>query len=156
MPTYRPLDEDEQRTWGAFAALLDLLPSALDGELHEAGLTLFSYGLLAALAEAPDRTLRMSELADQVRSSPSRLSHMVRRLEDKAWVERSPASEDGRGNLARLTDAGLTTVRRATGRHLAAVRSLVLDPLDARQRDQLHDLSCRLLQQFGVDVPECG
>lgn len=98
----------------------------------------------------------MSELADRVHSSPSRLSHMVRRLEDKGWVERSPTREDGRGNLARLTDSGLRTVRRATTRHVAAVRSLVLDRLDPRQREQLHALSCRLLEQFDVDVPGCG
>lgn len=149
------LSGDERRTWGAFAALLDLMSSALDAGLHERGLNLFSYAVLAALADQPDRTLRMSELAAVTHASASRLSHMVRRLEDKGWVERSPAQSDGRGNLAHLTDEGLETVRRATPDHVAAVRALVLDPLDEAGREQLHALSCRLVQQFEVSLPEC-
>ncbi|HEX8970641.1 MarR family winged helix-turn-helix transcriptional regulator [Oryzihumus sp.] len=150
-----PLSEDEQRTWGAFSALLDLMSSALDAGLHERGLNLFSYAVLSALADQPDRTLRMSELAALTHASASRLSHMVRRLEDKGWVERSPAHADGRGNLAHLTDQGLQTVRLATPDHVTAVRTLVFDPLDGAGREQLHALSCRLVQQFGVSLPAC-
>lgn len=151
-----PLSEAEQRTWGAFAALLDLMSSALDAALHEHGLNLYSFAVLAALADAPGQTLRMSELAARVNSSPSRLSHMVRRLQDKGWVERSPASEDARGHLARLTGAGRRAVRDASPSHAAAVRSLVLVQLDQEQQEALHRLSCRLLEQFDVTLPGCG
>ena len=72
----RWLDEDEQRTWRSFLATSELLYAALDRQLQrDAGITHASYIVLAMLSEAPDRALRMSDLAVRANSSPSRLSH---------------------------------------------------------------------------------
>ena len=68
------------------------------------------------LSEAPDRTLRMSQLAEQTTSSASRLSHAVARLEEKGWVRRDKHPTDRRGSLAVLTDDGWQAVRRGRAR----------------------------------------
>ena len=80
------------------------------------------------LSEAPDRTLRMSQLAEQTTSSASRLSHAVARLEEKGWVRRDKHPTDRRGSLAVLTDDGWQAVRAAAPGHVAAVRAGALRP----------------------------
>src|SRR3981081_3198570 len=89
MAQVRWLQPDEQRTWRAFLAASHQLWDQLDRELqHEAGLPMAYYQVLAMLSEAPNRTLRMSDLAEQTWSSRSRLSHAVDRLEERGWVRR--------------------------------------------------------------------
>jgi len=100
-------DEDLQ-TWASLATVLEWLPGALDAQLQrDAELTHFEYGILFALADAGDRTLRMSVLAGYANSSLSRLSRAVARLEAKGWVRREPDATDGRYTLATLTELGL-------------------------------------------------
>ncbi len=75
---------DDLETWAALATVLEWLPPALDAQLQrDAGLTHFAYGILFALADAPDRTLRMSVLASYANSSLTRLSRTTSRLENK-------------------------------------------------------------------------
>ena len=125
------LDDDEQRAWRRTAAVMTLLPAALDAQLQrDAGLTQFSYLTLAMLSETPDRTLPMSALAATVNSSLSRLSHVVARLEQQGWVTREPSPESGRVTVARLTDAGMEKVRETAPGHAAEVRRLIFDALD--------------------------
>ena len=84
--------------------MVELLPGVLDAQLRrDAGLTHFEYFVLAMLSEAPDRTLRMTALAQRTNATLPRLSHVVRRLEDRGLVERLPVPEDGRATNARLT-----------------------------------------------------
>src|ERR1700712_3381591 len=91
------LDDDEQRAWRQMAAVMTLLPAALDAQLQrEAGLTQFSYLTMAMLSETPGRSVPMSTLAALVSSSLSRLSHVVSRLEAQGWVVREPSPESGR------------------------------------------------------------
>ncbi len=72
---------DDLETWAALATVLEWLPAALDSQLQrDADLTHFEYGVLFALANAPDRTLRMSVLAGYANSSLSRLSRAASRL----------------------------------------------------------------------------
>src|SRR4051794_4568835 len=95
----------------------------LDGELQrDAGLPLAYYQALAMLSEAPDRTLRMSALAQQTWSSRSRLSHAVDRLEEKGWVRRLTCPGDRRGAYAQLTDAGYAVLNAAAPAHVESVR----------------------------------
>ncbi len=139
------LSDDDLRAWSSLATVLEWLPAALDAQLqHDAGLTHFEYGVLYALADADDRTLRMSTLAGYSNSSLSRLSRAVARLEAKDWVRRQPDPADGRYTLATLTDAGQQTVDRAGPGHDALVRRLVLDPLTQAQVRQLGDISRRI------------
>ena len=80
------------------------------------------YEMLVKLSEAPERTLRMSELATELDSSQSRLSHAVARLEERGWVQRAPCATDRRGQLGVLTDEGFAALAAAAPGHVEAVR----------------------------------
>jgi DNA-binding MarR family transcriptional regulator len=124
----RWLSESEQRAWRAFLQASAQLIQELDSELqHEAGLPLAYYQTLAMLSEAPDRTLRMSELAVRTWSSRSRLSHAVDRLEERGWVRRMSCPSDRRGSFAQLTDEGYAVLVAAAPSHVASVRRHVFD-----------------------------
>ena len=130
----RWLDDEQQRTWRAWLTVSELLPRALDTQLQrDAGITHAAYVVLAMLSESPSRSRRMSDLARRANQSQSRLSHTVARLEDRGWVRRERAADDGRGNLAVLTDAGWDVVRSAAPGHVDAVREAMFDPLTAEQ-----------------------
>jgi DNA-binding MarR family transcriptional regulator len=140
-----PLTADELDTWSALATLLEWLPAALDAQLQrDSGLSHFEYGILFALAEADERTLRMSELAGYANSTLSRLSRAVARLEAKGWVSRAPDPRDGRITLATLTDEGTDAARAAAPGHTALVRRLVFDALTPPQATQLRIMSRRI------------
>src|SRR5580658_2966785 len=94
MAETRWLDRDEQRTWRTFMVATRLLFEQFDRELQrETAIGASTYEVLVRLSEAPERSLRMSELADRSQSSRSRLSHAVARLEEQGWVcrERCPS-----------------------------------------------------------------
>jgi DNA-binding MarR family transcriptional regulator len=153
----RWLSDEQQRAWRRFAAVFTLLPAALDAQLQrDAGLTHFGYWVLAMLSEAPDRSLRMSELAARSNSSQSRLSHVVNRLESQGWVRRERSAEDARGNVAILTEAGWDKVVATAPGHVETVQSLVFDGLSDNQLRQLDSISRILLERIdpdGVSVP---
>ncbi len=125
------LDEDERATWLSLLRVMSRLPPLLDSQLERAsGLNLFEYTNLAMLSEEPDGTLRMSRLASVTNASPSKLSHAARHLEARGFLVREPDPDDGRCIRAFLTGAGHVQVVQAAPGHVAAVRELVLDPLD--------------------------
>ena len=100
MAQTRWLTDDEQHTWRAFLEATRRLDEQLDRELqHNAGIPLAYYTILVILSEAPDRTLRMSDLAQATWSSRSRLSHAVDRLEEKGWIIRRSCPSDKRGSF---------------------------------------------------------
>lgn len=143
------LAADDLETWSALATVLEWLPAALDAQLqHDAALTHFEYGVLYALARAPEGRLRMSVLAGYANSSLSRLSRAASRLEGRGWLERAPDPADGRYTLAILTDAGARKVEEATPGHVATVHRLVLDPLTQAQARQLREISGRILRSI--------
>lgn len=134
----RWLTGTEQATWRHLLCFIARLAESLDRQLQtEAGMPHAYYQVLAMLSEAPDRTLRMSELARAALSSPSRLSHAVARLEEKGWVRRDPHPSDRRGALAVLTDEGYAALVAAAPGHVAAVRSAIFDRLDRRDLAEL-------------------
>lgn len=146
----RWLDDDEQQTWRSFLATSELLYGALDRQLQrDAGITHASYIVLAVLSEAPDRSLRMSDLAIRANSSPSRLSHAIARLEARGWVRREPAPKDGRGTVAVLTDAGLEMLVESAPGHVTAVREHLFDQLTPEQVRALGDICAIVLD--GLD-----
>jgi DNA-binding MarR family transcriptional regulator len=146
------LDHDEQRAWRGFLAMTALLPGALDQQLQrDSEMGHSSYIVLAMLSEAPDRALRMSELAARVNSSPSRLSHTVTRLEQRGWVRRERSPDDGRGSIARLTDDGWDVVEATAPGHVAAVRRFVFDALSCEQVRQLEDIASTVLATLDPD-----
>jgi len=152
MATTRWLDDDEQRAWRAYLGMATLLPAALDQQLQrEAEISQSSYIVLAMLSEAPDRALRMSELAARANSSPSRLSHTIARLEDRGWVRREKTPHDGRGNVAILTDAGFQLLTELAPGHVAEVRRLVFDALAPEQVAQLEAIAEIVLARVDPD-----
>lgn len=146
------LDEVERAAWLRLVAVVELLPSVLDAQLRaDAGLTHFEYFVLAMLSEAPERTLRMSTLAQRTNATLPRLSHVARRLEERGIIERFPCPEDGRATNARLTTAGWDAVTAAAPGHVNTVRRNVLDPLTRQQLDQLRDVADALLARLDPD-----
>ncbi len=122
-----------------------LLPGRLESPLqHYAGLTLFEYLTLSHISEAPERRLRMSELAYLANGSLSRLSNVVKRFEQRGWVERTPDPGDGRYTLAVLTDDGYDVVVAAAPTHVRSVRELVLDPLTSEDQQALARIAAKL------------
>ncbi|MER7893458.1 MarR family transcriptional regulator [Micromonospora sp. NPDC094482] len=145
----RWLDQDEQRTWRAFLAASRGLMDALDRELQrDAGMPHAYYEILVRLSEAPERALRMSELADATGSSRSRLSHAVARLESAGWVRREECPTDRRGQVAHLTDAGFATLAAAAPGHVEGVRRHLFDALTPAQVDQLRLISESLVEHL--------
>ena len=141
------LTGEDLETWAGLATVLEWLPAALDAQLQQsAGLSHFEYGVLYALAQAPDRTLRMSVLAGYAHSSLSRLSRAALRLEKRGWLRRKPDPTDGRYTLAILTARGAKKVEQATPSHEATVQELVLGPLTQAQQRQLQEISRRIMQ----------
>jgi DNA-binding MarR family transcriptional regulator len=135
------LTDDEQATWRALVAVDQLLFQRLDQQLQrDAAIPHAYYVVLVSLSEAPERTLRMSELADRTGWSRSRLSHAIARLEDDGWIRRGRCPTDGRGTIATLTGRGFEALGLAAPGHVAEVRRLVFDRLDEPQRRQLHDI----------------
>src|SRR3954447_6016323 len=132
------LTEDERAAWLRLIAVVELLPGILDAQLRaDAGLTHFEYFVLAMLSEAPERTLRMTSLAQRTNATLPRLSHVVSRLESRDLVERFPCPEDGRATNARLSPDGWNAIAAAAPGHVDNVRHHVLDPLTGTQLKQL-------------------
>lgn len=145
----RWLDDDEQETWRAYVWANQLLRESLDRQLQrDAGLPHTYYLILAMLSEAPERSMTMTELAQLVRSSPSRLSHAVAKLEEAGWVVRRRHPEDGRTTVAALTDAGFATLADAAPGHVEQVRSVLFDPLTPDQVRQLREISQAVLAKL--------
>ena len=134
MATTQPnwLSDDERAAWLATAAIMISLPAALDTRLQQdAGLTLFEYLVLSVLSERDDRTMRMTDIAAGVSASLSRLSHVATRLEKRGLLHRVRVPGAGRRTNAQLTPAGYAAVVAAAPGHVAAVRELFVDTLEA-------------------------
>jgi len=145
----RWLQPEQQHAWRAFLQATQQLWDALDRELqHDAGMPMAYYQMLAMLSEAPNRTLRMSELADQTWSSRSRLSHAVDRLEEKGWVRRVTCPGDRRGAFAELTDDGFAVLQAAAHRHVESVQRHVFDRLRPDQVTALDEISRSIAASF--------
>ena len=134
------------------AGILELLPGVLDSQLRrDAELTDFEYYALAMLSESPEHTLRMTSLAAQTNSTLPRLSHVVRRLEDRGLLERFPCPEDARATNLRLTAAGWDKVQQAAPGHVANVRQHVIDALTPEQVAQLRAIGEAILGRVDPD-----
>ncbi|HKV20958.1 MAG TPA: MarR family transcriptional regulator [Mycobacterium sp.] len=140
----RWLTPSEKEAWTGLISLVLLLPGKLEAPLREVDLTLFEYLTLSHVSEAPDRRIRMSELAFLANGSLSRLSNVVKRFEQRGWMTRSPDPDDGRYTLAHLTDEGYRLVVAAAPIHMKAVRDLVLDPLTSADQRALTRIAAKL------------
>jgi DNA-binding MarR family transcriptional regulator len=120
--TTRRLSRTELDVWRSFLRAHARIIRALESELlADQRLSLASYDVLVQLAEAPQRRLRMTELADAVLLSRSGVTRLVDRLERGGLVTRARVDSDGRGVEAVLTQLGFDRLRAASGTHLSGI-----------------------------------
>jgi DNA-binding MarR family transcriptional regulator len=130
------LTEPELRAWQALLHAHHDVTTALDSELRaQHGLSMATYDVLLRLARAPDRSLKMSELADRVMMSPSGLTRAVDRLVTRGLVKRERSADDARVMLARVTEQGRRVLRLAARTHLRGIRERFTGQLTRRQLD---------------------
>ena len=129
-PPLEPLSPEEEEVARALGRVIIVVPRAIDADLtREQRLTLNEYTALMHLSEAPERRLRMSELAAECDVSLSGMTRIVGRLEADGLIERVQCTEDARGSNAVLTDAGLARLEQAYPSQLASVRRHIIDHL---------------------------
>ncbi|WP_282703200.1 MarR family transcriptional regulator [Streptomyces sp. CC219B] len=155
--TTRWLNPDEQRAWRAYIGAAHLLEDALDRQLQqEAGMPHLYYSILAFLSEAPERRLRMTDLAEQLKITRSRLTYAVTRLEKDGMVRREACQWDKRGSIATLTDEGMTVLEGAAPGHVEAVRTHLFDRLSPEQVRQLEEIFTTVAEGFRGEESEAA
>jgi DNA-binding MarR family transcriptional regulator len=143
----RWLSTKEMRAWIAYIDLSTLLGDYLDRQLRrDAGLTHADYNLLGRLSGAPEQTLTMSELAERMRITRSRLTHAVTRLEQAGYAQRRNHPTDRRSQLVALTERGAELLAQAAPGHVEAVRRAVFDALTPDQVQQLAEIGEAITQ----------
>ncbi|MCX4386763.1 MarR family transcriptional regulator [Micromonospora peucetia] len=145
----RWLDEREQSAWRGYRQMRRLLDLELARELmRDAGLSEPDYDVLSDLSETPDQRLRLSELADRMLWSRSRLSHHLTRMQQRGLVTREECATDGRGAVVALTAEGRRAVEAAAPGHVAAVRRHLIDLLTPDEIVALDALTHRVVDHL--------
>ncbi|WP_354642364.1 MarR family winged helix-turn-helix transcriptional regulator [Kitasatospora camelliae] len=133
------LNAREQRFWRAHLEVSKLLEYQLSRELQTHNLAINDYEILVQLSEAPDRRMRMTDLATATLQSKSRLSHQITRMENAGLVLRQECPGDRRGLFAHLTDLGWETMQKVAPDHVRSVRAHFVDRLSAEQLDAMYE-----------------
>lgn len=131
------LDRSQQHIWRTYLLGSSRLAERLDADLHEHGLDLGEYEILVVLEETPGRQVRMSELAESVHQSRSRLTHTIARMEKRNLVQRTMCPDDRRGVWAELTDAGFELLKSAAPSHVACVRKNFVEAVNTEDFEAL-------------------
>ena len=124
------LTAEQQQVWRTYLDATSRLMRHLEAELRQFDLDLGEYEIMVRLSEAPNHAMRMSELADQVGQSRSRLTHTVTRMENKGLIARGACPGDRRGVMASLTEQGYEFLVEVAPYHVASVREILVDPVD--------------------------
>jgi DNA-binding MarR family transcriptional regulator len=141
----RWLNANQQRNWRSFLAIVVVLPDLFSKDLQDCReLTLSDYEILVRLSEAPNRCIRMSDLAERVMSSRSRLTHQIDRMIAAGLVERTMCEEDKRGFNAVLTDFGYEKLVAAAPDHVESVRKHLVDVLSDEEFEKLGQISRKI------------
>ncbi|MGA7420587.1 MAG: MarR family winged helix-turn-helix transcriptional regulator [Acidimicrobiales bacterium] len=147
------LTADELDSWLSVVRLMTWLPWSIDQQLQrDSKLGMVEYQVLAMLSESPERTRRMSSLAEVTNASLSRLSRVVKRLEERGLVRREPDPTDGRFTNAMLTEDGFRSLAEAAPGHLEHVRSLVIDVLTPESLRRLGRDADRILSRIDTSA----
>ena len=152
-PPVKWLTDAELDSWLSVVRLMTWLPWSIDQQLQrDSNLGMVEYQALAMLSTSPQRTMRMSSLAEVTNASLSRLSHLVKRLEQRGLVRREPDPADGRFTSAILTDKGFEILAEAAPGHVARVRSLVIDVLSPEQLRRLGRDADRIMSRIDTSA----
>lgn len=144
----RWLDADEERAWRAYRRMRTLLDLRLSRDLAALGLSDADYDVLSTLADSPDRTMRIRELADWMLWSQSRLSHHLTRMRGRDLITRIDAVEDGRGARVELTEEGWRVLRAAAPAHVASVREHFVDLMTPAEIEALGTLATKVVDHL--------
>lgn len=150
----RWLDAREARAWRAFVHLIRLLESGIERQLAECGLSRADFQLLVPLSEAPGRRMRPRDLCFEVAWDRSRLSHHLRRMEQRGLVARESCDTDARGIVVRLTDAGFEALERAAPGHVEWVRTNFVDVVSPEELEVLATLAERVVARIQPEVAQ--
>lgn len=145
------LSDAEQRMWRSFQAMRRALDRGLERQLFdEAGLSAADFGVLVPVSEAPEHRLRARELVRILSWDRSRLSHHLRRMEQRNLIERLDCPGDARGTIIALTPAGWDVIQGAAPAHVATVRSYVFDVLTPAEVAVFTELTERIADRIAT------
>lgn len=151
--TPRWLNPAEMKAWRRYIIASRRLLEALDQDLESHELSMPDYEVLAALSDAPERKMRMSELADVAMLSRSRLSHRIKVMEKAGWVKREACNDDKRGFFAVMTAKGWKAIVAAAPDHVESVRTRFLDHLTRDDQKVLAEIFDRVTQSLKANPP---
>ena len=151
--TPRWLNAAEMKAWRRYIIASRRLLEALDLDLASHELSMADYEVLAQLSDAPERKLRMSELADVAMLSRSRLSHRIKVMEQAGWVKREACPEDKRGFFAVMTGKGWKAIVGAAPDHVESVRTRFVDHLTKEDQRVLSEIFERVTQSLKANPP---
>ena len=145
------LDDRQQRLWRGWIALSSQLPAALHRQLQaESGLSLQDFEVLVRLTEAVDARARVTDLANAAGWERSRLSHHIKRMENRGLVQRQECCDDGRGAYVVLTPVGREAIDRAAPGHARTVRDLVFASLSDAELEAVTGFTERVLSRLAT------
>ena len=131
------LNPREMKAWRSYIIASRRLLDALDFDLDQHDLSMADYEVLALLSDAPERKMRMNELAELAMLSKSRLSHRIKVMEGVGWIKREACPNDKRGYFAVMTDKGFKAIAKAAPDHVESVRSRLLDHLTVKDQEDV-------------------
>ncbi len=144
------LTAEEELVWRSLGRITQLLPRRLEADMVRAcGLTMTEFGVLQNLAEAPEGRLRMSELAEAVALSASRVTRLVDDLGRRGWVDRERDPLDARGAVASLTGPGEERRRAARPQQILSARRHLLDHVPPEDLQHVGSILERIVQEAG-------
>ena len=150
------LNPREMKDWRSYIIASRRLLEALDSDLDGHDLSMADYEVLAQLSDAPERRMRMTELAEIAMLSKSRLSHRMKVMEKAGWVRREVCTEDKRGSFAVMTDKGWRAIVKAAPDHVDSVRNRFVDNLTAKDQEELTKIfdrvTTKLRDEFREDL----
>lgn len=148
------LNERQMRAWRGYRRMRLLLDLQLSRDLNrDSGLSEPDYDVLSDLSEAAGQWLRLTELADRLHWSKSRLSHHITRMEQRGLVARHDCAKDARGSFVVLTDRGRAAIEEAAPRHVASVREHFIDILTPDELAALEAFSGHVAERLSERCP---
>jgi DNA-binding MarR family transcriptional regulator len=139
------LDGAALDAWRSYLQSHASIVRVLDAELAaEHGMTTRDYEVLLYLAQADERRLPMSALAERTMLTRSGITRLVDGLVESELIERVACPNDARVSYAQLTDVGYSKLREAGCTHVASIQRLFLEHFSPEEIEQLASLLSRL------------
>jgi DNA-binding MarR family transcriptional regulator len=148
----RWLNAAEMKAWRRYIIASRRLLEALDTDLEGHDLSMADYEILAQLSDAPERKMRMSDLAAQALLSRSRLSHRMKVMEKAGWVKREACPSDKRGYFAVMTAKGWKAIVAAAPDHVESVRTRFVDHLSKADQEVVATIFNRIEDSLRKEV----